>query len=169
MADNTPTAASDMLNGAQSQAAKSPEEIAKEYDLLPKLVTHLDRHLIFPLLQFIADQDEDEEAAAAFTKEKYELLKKTNMTDYVATLYCEMEGVNDPPKEFAAKRQEVLDRLEKYGQESEKITDLLGREDVVTGLRSDKVANLEFLKKEHDVCSARDGVWRCANEGTGFY
>lgn len=152
MADNTPTTASDLLNGAQSQAAKTPEEIAKEYDLLPKLVTHLDRHLIFPLLQFVADQDEEGEAAH-FTKAKYELLNKTNMTDYVATLYCEMEGVQDPPKEFAAKRQQVLDQLEKYSQESEKITDLLGREDVVTGLRSDKVANLEFLKKEHDVCS----------------
>lgn len=73
------------------------------------------------------------------------------MTDYVATLYCEMEGIQEPPKEYATKRQEVLDRLEKYQDESEKITDLLGREDVVTGLRSDKVANLEFLKKEHDV------------------
>lgn len=135
-----------------ADAPKTPEEIAKEYDLLPKLVTHLDRHLIFPLLQFVADQnDEETDADAAMTRAKYELLKKTNMTDYVATLYCELEGVEEPPKEFASKRQEVLDRLEKFGQESEKITDLLGREDVVTGLRSDKVANLEFLKKEHDV------------------
>lgn len=149
MADQTPTSASDLLNGAQAHA-KTPEEIAKENDLLPKLVTHLDRHLIFPLLQFVADQEED--ASVEITKAKYELLKKTNMTDYVATLYCELEGVNEPPKEFASKRQEVLDRLETFNQESEKITDLLSREDVVTGLRSDKVANLEFLKKEHGVC-----------------
>jgi len=152
MADNTPTSARDLLSGDASKAAKTPEEIAKENDLLPKLVTHLDRHLIFPLLQFVADQDED--PAPEITKAKYELLKKTNMTDYVATLYCEMEGVDDAPKEFATKRQEILDRLEVFGQESEKITDLLGREDVVTSLRSDKVANLEFLKKEHDVCFA---------------
>jgi len=78
-------------------------------------------------------------------------LKKTNMTDYVATLYCELEGVDDAPKEYAEKRQEVLSRLERFEEETEKITDLLGREDVVTSLRSDKVANLEFLKKEHDV------------------
>lgn len=142
MADKAPTTA----NGA----AKSPEEVAKENDLLPKLVTHLDRHLIFPLLQFVADQEE--EPSQAITKSKYELLKKTNMTDYVATLYCEMNDVEEAPKEFATKRQEVLDRLELFGQESEKITDLLGREDVVTSLRSDKVANLEYLKKEHDVC-----------------
>lgn len=141
MADQAPPTA--------NAVAKSPEEVAKENDLLPKLVTHLDRHLIFPLLQFVADQEE--EPSQAITRSKYELLKKTNMTDYVATLYCEMNGVDDAPKEFATKRQEVLDRLELFGQESEKITDLLGREDVVTGLRSDKVANLEFLKKEHDV------------------
>ena len=149
MADNTPTSANDMLNGAQSKAAKTPEEVAKENDLLPKLVPHLDRHLIFPLLQFVADQEE--EPALEMTKAKYELLKKTNMTDYVANLYCDIEGVSEPPREFATKRQEVLDRLEKFAQDSEKITDLLGREDVVTSLRSDKVANLEYLKKEHDV------------------
>lgn len=142
MADKAPTTA--------NAAAKSPEEVAQEHDLLPKLVTHLDRHLIFPLLQFVADQED--EPSQAITKAKYELLKKTNMTDYVASLYCEMNGVDEPPQEFATKRQEVLDRLELFGQESEKITDLLGREDVVTSLRSDKVANLEFLKKEHDVC-----------------
>lgn len=141
MADTAPTTA----NGA----AKSAEEVAKENDLLPKLVTHLDRHLIFPLLQFVADQEDEQ--SHTITKAKYELLKKTNMTDYVATLYCEMNGVEDAPKEFATKRQEVLDRLELFGQESEKITDLLGREDVVTSLRSDKVANLEYLKKEHEV------------------
>ena len=149
MADNTPTSASDLLNGAQT-LAKTPEEVAKDNDLLPKLVTHLDRHLIFPLLQFVADQED--EPSQEITRAKYELLKKTNMTDYVATLYCELENVDEAPKEYASKRQEVLDRLEVFGQESEKITDLLGREDVVTSLRSDKVANLEFLKKEHDVC-----------------
>lgn len=140
MADNAPT--------------KTPEEIAKENDLLPKLVVHLDRHLIFPLLQFLEGQDEDEPSADVL-RTKYELLKKTNMTDYVATLYCDLEGLDETPPEFAKKRQEVLDRLDKYSEESEKITDLLGREDVVTGLRSDKVANLEFLKKDHDVRGIR--------------
>lgn len=148
MALNTPTTAN---------AAKTPEEVASENDLLPRLVTHLDRHLIFPLLQFVADQED--EPSREITKAKYELLKKTNMTDYVASLYCEMNGVQEPPKEFATKRQEVLDHLEQFNQESEKITDLLGREDVVTSLRSDKVANLEYLKKEHDVgCCAVGGL-----------
>jgi len=146
MADLTPSTA---LNVAPS---KTPEEVAKEYDLLPRLIVHLDRHLIYPLLQYLADQHEDDAESIEFVKAKYELLKKTNMTDYVASLYCEINEVEKAPEEFANKRQEVLDRLELFAQESEKITDLLGREDVVTSLRSDKVANLEFLKKEHDVC-----------------
>jgi hypothetical protein len=148
MADNAPTSASEVLNGAAAQA-KTPEDVAKQYDLLPKLLPHLDRHLIFPLLQFVADQED--EPSSEVTKAKYELLKTTNMTDYVANLYCELEGLQEPPAQFGQKRQEVISRLEQYEQESAKMTDLLGREDVITNLRSDKVANLEYLKKEHDV------------------
>ena len=148
MADNTSKSANAILNGAAAQA-ETPEEIAKEYDLLPKLLPHLDRHLIFPLLQFVAEQED--EPSEETTKAKYELLKTTNMTDYVASLYCEIEGLEEPPAQFAKKRQEVLDRLEQYEHESAKITDLLSREDVIANLRSDKVANLEYLKKEHEV------------------
>ncbi|KUI62404.1 Eukaryotic translation initiation factor 3 subunit E [Cytospora mali] len=129
-----------------------------EFDLLPQLVARLDRHLIFPLLEFSSGQLENEDGSLKdetktreLLKAKYELLKKTNMTDYVANLYCDMEGLQDPPKEFADKRQKVIETLEKYEENTSKITELLQREDVVTNLRSDKVANLEFLKKDHEV------------------
>lgn len=133
-----------------------------EYDLLPTLVTKLDRHLIFPLLEFRRGQLENEDGVSKdeaksreLLKATYELLRKTNMTDYVANLYCDLEGLQDPPKEYADKRQKVLETLEKYEETTGKIQELLGREDVVTNLRSDKVANLEFLKKEHDVRAPR--------------
>lgn len=133
-----------------------------EYDLLPTLVTKLDRHLIFPLLEFRRGQLENEDGVSKdeaksreLLKATYELLNKTNMTDYVANLYCDLEGLQDPPKEYADKRQKVIDTLEKYEETTGKIQELLGREDVVTNLRSDKVANLEFLKKDHDVRAAR--------------
>jgi translation initiation factor 3 subunit E len=141
-----------------------------EYDLMPKLVRHLDRHLIFPLLDFTAGQLEDEDGNSAdeeksrqVTKAKYALLKKTNMTDFVSNLYCELEGVENPPAEFAERRQKVLARMEQFEQETAKLTDLLGDSEVVGNLRSDKVANLEFLKKEHGVSSKRSALfshWR---------
>lgn len=124
---------------------------AETNDLLPKLVVHLDSHLIFPLLQFVADQEDSDVPSPAITKAKFELLKKTNMTDYVAQLYCDMEGVDEAPKEYAQKREEVLSRLEKFEQEAERIQELLGTDEVINNLRADKVANLEYLKKEHDV------------------
>lgn len=123
--------------------------------ILAKLAPHLSRHLLFPLIQFEGDQAEEKgnaELAKKILSGKIKLLEDTNMTDYVATLYCELHGVAEPPAEYTKKRQEVLSQLDKYEKETEKIADLLTQDEVVNGLRSDKVANLEFLKNEHGVC-----------------
>jgi translation initiation factor 3 subunit E len=146
----------DSAASAVAATARTPEQIAEENNLLPKLIKHLDRHLIFPLLQFVAEQQEEGDSSREITKAKYELLKTTNMTDYVASLYAEIHDLEEAPKEFSTKRQEVLERLDQFEQDTAKITDLLGREDVITNLRADKVANLEYLKKEHDVCMPRN-------------
>ncbi|KAK8066418.1 hypothetical protein PG997_013165 [Apiospora hydei] len=124
-----------------------------EYDLMPKLVGHLDRHMIFPLLEFATGQipEDDDAKAREITKAKYELLKTTNMTDFVGNLKAELEDLDEVPAEFNDMRQKVLTRLSQFEEDTSKITDLLGREEVVNNLRSDKVANLEFLKKEHEV------------------
>jgi translation initiation factor 3 subunit E len=133
-----------------AQAQKTPEEIAREYDLLPKLIPHFDRHLIFPLLEFVASQET--EPIEEITKTKYELLKHTNMTDYVANLWREIHGVEQIPEEFLKKREEVLNKLQLFVEEASKITELLENDSVVTSLRSDKLANLQFLKEQHGVC-----------------
>lgn len=143
---------------ASAPAANGDGSVA-DYDLMLKLTQNLDRHMIFPLLEFNAGQLVDEESgevkdeakAREITQAKYSLLKKTDMTDYVANLYCELEGLEEPPAEFADKKQKVFGQLQKYEQDTSKIIELLERDDVVNNLRSDKVANLEFLKKEHEV------------------
>lgn len=125
-----------------------------EYDLMPKLVGHLDRHMIFPLLEFATGQipEDDDAKTREITKAKYELLKTTNMTDFVGNLKADLENLDEIPAEFNDMREKVLTRLSQFEEDTSKITDLLGREEVVNNLRSDKVANLEFLKKEHEVC-----------------
>lgn len=122
--------------------------------IMPLLAPHLSRHLLFPLIQFEGDQAEergDDELAKKILSGKIKLLEDTNMTDYVATLYCDLHGVADPPAEYTKKRSEVLQQLERYEQATAKIANLLTQDDVVNGLRSDKVANLEFLKNQHGV------------------
>lgn len=149
MADNAPTSAGALLSDAAS-AARSPEEIAKENDLLPKLIPHLDRHLVFPLLEFNSgsnDADRENEVIRA----KYELLKHTNMTDYVANLWQEINNSDSIPEEFTTKRESVMEKLAQYETDTAKLTELLSDETVTANLRSDKVANLKFLEDSHGV------------------
>ncbi|KAF3386354.1 Eukaryotic translation initiation factor 3 subunit E [Penicillium rolfsii] len=140
MADNAPPSA-EQLSGAQ------PTDITPEYDLLPRLIPYLDRHLVFPLLAFSAAGEDDKEVIRA----QYELLKHTNMTDYVANLWQEINNASTIPDEFVKKREDVLAKLEHYQAQTEKITELLQDEEVVGNLRSDKAANLRFLEEQHGV------------------
>ena len=140
-----------LANGAAaaSQTPKSAEEIANQYDLLAKMIPYLDRHLVFPLLEFSSGQDDESSKEA--TRAKYELLKHTNMTDYVANLWQDIHNSDSIPEEFIKKREEVLSTMQFYQEKSSKITELLQDESVVGNLRSDKVANLKFLEGEHGV------------------
>lgn len=150
MAETQPTSANAMLNGAESQA-QAPQDVAKQHSILPNLIPHLDRHLVFPLLQFLEDQEEEDVSASEHTKLKFELLKQTNMTDFVGDLYAQMNGLDERPQEYVSKREDVLAKREHYQEECSKIQDLLQDADVINNLRSDKVANLNYLKENHGV------------------
>ncbi|KAH6668127.1 eukaryotic translation initiation factor 3 subunit E [Plectosphaerella plurivora] len=133
------------------------EDIAAALDsenILPKLASQLSRHLLFPLIEFEAGKAEekgDDDKANQILAGKIKLLEDTNMADYVAELYKQANNVAEAPAEYTKKRNDVIAQLEKYEQDTLKISELLTREDVVGQLRSDKVANLEFLKKDHEV------------------
>lgn len=123
-----------------------------EYAFLLKLIQHLDRHLIFPLLEHqlgaedISQQRYDDLKLAIFN-----LLKNTNMIDYVGNLYKEIHKTDTIPAEYAKKREEVLNKLAAFEEESAHLTNLLNDESVTSQLRSDKVANLKFLEESHGV------------------
>ena len=56
-----------------------------EHDLTKKMAMYLDRHLIFPLLDFLNAKDIWPQAQ--LTDAKLSLLSKTNMIDYYAEIY----------------------------------------------------------------------------------
>ncbi|OCK99550.1 eukaryotic translation initiation factor-like protein 3 subunit E [Cenococcum geophilum 1.58] len=130
-------------------ASDAGEDIAAQYDLLPKLIPNLDRHLIYPLLNF--GTNEDEEQPLETKKMLLELLKPTNMTDFVGQLYQDIYDLDEAPAEYVKKREEVLKRRDQLEEETSKISGLLDDEAVVNNLRSDKVANLSYLKENHGV------------------
>lgn len=149
MTDNMPTSAEAILSHNAPQVQRTSADLTNEYDLLPKLILHLDRHLIFPLLEFLSGQEGDDTIET--TKTKYELLKQTNMTDYVASLWQDITESDEVPEEFVRKREEVLQRLSLFTEETSQIDELLSDDSVVSNLRSDKVANLKFLEQQHSV------------------
>ncbi|KAM3422428.1 Eukaryotic translation initiation factor 3 subunit E [Cercospora zeina] len=131
--------------------ADSNGDIAAQYSLLPKLITNLDRHLVFPLLNFEEEQRPEEEDVSDITKLKYALLKETNMSDYVGDLYAQLNNLNEAPAEYGKKRDEILERRRIYTEETEKIQGLLGDAEVINNLRSDKNSNMAYLKDNHGV------------------
>lgn len=125
-------------------------DVTVSYDLVPKLMPHLDRHLIFPLLEFV-------ESRGVFSHEemlqaKYDLLKGSNMADFVGSLYRDIHDTGDIPEEFVRKREAVVQLLKDLEEQSLKVSQLLEDPDVVSNLRSDKTQNMQYLKDNHGVC-----------------
>jgi translation initiation factor 3 subunit E len=129
--------------------ASGSGSIAEQHNLLPKLMPNLDRHLLYPLLNFT--NDEDSEQSVDQMKLLLALLQPTNMIDFVGDLYKRIHGLDEMPDEYKQKREEVLNKRDELEEATRKISDLLDDENVVTNLRSDKVQNLQYLEKDHGV------------------
>jgi translation initiation factor 3 subunit E len=123
--------------------------VAEQYSLLPRLMPNLDRHLLYPLLNFTSD--EDAEQTPEQKKLLLALLQPTNMTDFVGQLHQDVHGLADMPDEFKTKRDQVLQRRDQLEAATSKISELLDDEAVVTNLRSDKAQNLAYLNESHGV------------------
>lgn len=77
-----------------------------KYDLTARIAPNLDRHLVFPLLEFLQERqlyaDED------ILKAKIELLNHTNMVDYAMDIHKSLYQTEDVPQGTAS---DVLDAL----------------------------------------------------------
>lgn len=78
-------------------------------DLTASLAPFLDRHLLFPLVEFLSARGLYD--AASLTDAKIELLAGTNMVDYAADVWRAAHGGGEPPRELVARRDDVVARL----------------------------------------------------------
>lgn len=133
-------------------AARPIEDPTGEYAFLDQIIRRLDRHLIYPLLEHESGAENiSQERAEDLTLAKFNLLKNTNMVDFVSQLYKDIHGSQSAPAEFDKKKQEVISRMATYEDETAHLMNVLSDESVTTQLRSDKVANLKFLEEQHGV------------------
>eukprot|EP00271_Cylindrocystis_brebissonii_P008730 TRINITY_DN23211_c0_g1_i1.p1 TRINITY_DN23211_c0_g1~~TRINITY_DN23211_c0_g1_i1.p1 ORF type:complete len:438 (-),score=118.06 TRINITY_DN23211_c0_g1_i1:583-1896(-) len=119
------------------------------FDLTPKISPFLDRHLVFPLLEFLQEHQiypEDE-----ILKAKIELLGKTNMVDYAMDIHKSLYHSEDVPQAMVERRAEVVGRLKALEEGAAPLISFLQNPEMVSELRQDKQFNLHMLREKYQI------------------
>ncbi|GAA0140565.1 translation initiation factor [Lithospermum erythrorhizon] len=123
--------------------------MASKYDLTPRVAPNLDRHLVFPLLEFLQERqlyaDED------ILKAKIELLNHTNMVDYAMDIHKSLYHTDDVPQDMVDRRVEVVARLKALEESAAPLITFLQNPNAVQELRADKQYNLQMLNERYQI------------------
>ncbi|KAH9920423.1 eukaryotic translation initiation factor 3 subunit 6 [Fomitopsis serialis] len=94
-----------------------------EYDLTKTVIPYCDRHLVFPLLAHLVENELF--PAEQVQKAQYELAKETNMVDYAVSLFEQLhtDETHRCPAEFAGKRENALSTNERLQQDAQAVLD----------------------------------------------
>ncbi|KAI8467299.1 MAG: eukaryotic initiation factor [Monoraphidium minutum] len=120
-----------------------------QHELSRTLSKYLDRHLIFPLLEFL--QDKGIYAEDDLLKAKIALLQKTNMVDFAMDIHKDLYQTEDVPADMTERRGEVVSRLRHLQKAVDPIIACLSNQNVIRNFRQDRSFNLQFLKEEFDI------------------
>ena len=99
-------------------AAAEEEESAtgiEQWDLTPTVSPYLDRHMIFPLLEFLdtlIDQGRIQYQKKDVATARLALLRPTHMVDYAMDVYQSIHGDQEVPAELLEQKQTVYQQLE---------------------------------------------------------
>merc|ERR1711884_996812 len=113
-----------------------------EFDLTSQLGQYLDKHLVFPLLEFISVQkiyDEEE-----MLQGKLDLLKSTNMVVFAMDVHKTLYKDQEVPKYLTEKRREVVDELKRQQEQTEKIITIFNDDEVIKMVQSSRDGRVLF-------------------------
>ncbi|XP_044469053.1 eukaryotic translation initiation factor 3 subunit E-like isoform X2 [Mangifera indica] len=119
------------------------------YDLTQRIAPNLDRHLVFPILEFLQERQlySDEQ----ILKSKIELLNKTNMVDYAMDIHKSLYHTDDVPQDMVERRAEVVARLKALEEAAAPLVSFLQNPSAVQELRPDKHYNLQMLNDRYQI------------------
>lgn len=123
--------------------------MAAKYDLTPLLAMFLDRHLVFPILEFL--QERGMYPDVDILKAKIELLNHTNMVDYAMDIHKSLYHTDDVPQEMMERRAEVVARLKALEEAAAPLITFLQNSSAVQELRADKQHNLQLLQERYQI------------------
>ncbi|CAD6205802.1 unnamed protein product [Miscanthus lutarioriparius] len=124
-----------------------------EHDLTALMAAQLDRHLVFPLLEFL--QERQLYSEPEFPEAKIRLLSGTNTVDYAMDIHKSLHGTDDVPEDMVKRRAEVVSRLRSLEEATAPLVAFLQNPQLVQELRPDKQYNIHMLQERYQFDPAK--------------
>ncbi|KAJ8948851.1 hypothetical protein NQ318_013503 [Aromia moschata] len=120
-----------------------------KFDLTSKMGQYLDRHLVFPLLEFLSAKGIYNETE--LLKAKLDILSKTNMIDYAIDIRKQLYPDEEVPEDLKQRRIHIVAQLQELQQEVEPILQIMGDDEVMKNMENmrDSKTLINFLSKDY--------------------
>lgn len=120
------------------------------WDLTPRMGPYLDRHLVFPLLEFLSVKGIYDETD--LLRARLDLLANTNMVDFIMDVHKTLYPDKEVPPELSEKRQRVVDEFKQLQNETEPIIKIFVDPEVTRQIQASRDTKqlTEYLAKNHN-------------------
>mmetsp|Transcript_19723 Transcript_19723/g.49063 ORF Transcript_19723/g.49063 Transcript_19723/m.49063 type:complete len:510 (-) Transcript_19723:94-1623(-) len=126
----------------------------EQWDLTSKNSSYLDRHMMFPLLEYLdglIESDKISYSSKDVAAARLSLLRPTHMVDYAVDIYKKVHGDSaEIPGEMEAQKTEVFKELEELEAGCKPLTEIVNNEEEKTKLVSAGKWNIASLSQEVD-------------------
>ena len=121
-----------------------------QWDLTARMGPYLDRHLVFPLLEFLSVKGIYDETD--LLRGKLDLLSNTNMVDFIMDVHKSLYPDQEVPANLKEKRQEVVENFKRLQGETDPILKIFVDPEVTRQIQSSRDSKqlLEYLIKHHN-------------------
>jgi len=126
----------------------------EQWDLTSKNSSYLDRHMMFPLLEYLdslIESDKISYSSKDVASARLSLLRPTHMVDYAVDMYKSVHGDSaEIPKEMEERKTQVFKELEELESGCKPLTELCANEEEKAKLVSSGKWSLAALSQDVD-------------------